>query len=180
MDLISTKQTDYKPFVYSEAAPEPIAEQRRKGAKFAGKSVYEMAYPNWGPYEIVHMKHFNVPHNMDKIKLNTKTTYTSAFRPGDTASNSRIASSQVGKHHNPKSSLLSSSAEFYDETTTKRYFLDPRLSNIRTESMKTKEQPLITEVPANHFKSHYQCDFERTEARQLQIKPRKLAELIES
>lgn len=177
MDLTTTKQTDFKPFAFRDATAQPDIEQKRQGVKFTGKSMYEMAYPNWGPYEVIHMKHFNVPHHMDQLKLDSKTTYSDAFQQCAELSFSSPKTAQEVKRNANRNSLLSTTAEFYGETTAKRYYLDPRQNQIRTESMKAKEKPSMTEVTETHFRSLYQKDFEPTEMRHLQIRPKKLAEI---
>jgi hypothetical protein len=175
MELRTTKQEDFRPFAYTEPTNVPSAGQVSLGVKFTGKSAYEMAYPNWGPYEVIHMKHFNVPHNMDSLKLDTKTTYSETYKPDFDSSYSSPKTAQDLKRSYMRGSPLSGSTNFYGETTAKKYFFDPREAHIKTESMKAKEWLTQTDVPESHFKSLYQMDFEQTQVRPRQLKPKRLA-----
>lgn len=171
MDLVTTKAQDFPPHKVTPTRPEKY-QPPEQSIKFSSTSRYQSDFPNWGPYEVLYMKHFNVPTRTDMLKVNSQTTYSSNFRP------SQIESAEVQKPKYDrlyKSSPLTSTDKFYGETTAGRYYLDPRKSNIKSQNMRSREEPLHLGVHDNHFKSLYKTDFDLKPVTHQSIPTRRMA-----
>mmetsp|Transcript_5398 Transcript_5398/g.9982 ORF Transcript_5398/g.9982 Transcript_5398/m.9982 type:complete len:191 (-) Transcript_5398:25-597(-) len=173
MDLTTTKAHDYQAHNVSPTKPDKY-KPPEYSVKFTGKSRYQADFPNWGPYEVLYMKHFNVPTRTDMLKVNSQTTYSTNFKP----THPEPLSEEVQKQKYErlyKSSPLSSTDRFYSETTAKKFYIDPRKSNIKSQIMRMREDPLHFGVHDTHFKTLYKTDFDLKPVQQHTIPTRRMA-----
>jgi hypothetical protein len=173
MDLTTTKALDFTPHKSSPTRPDKY-QPPEFSIKFTAKTGYQHDYPNWGPYEVLHMKHFNVPTRTDMLKVSSQTTYGSNFKSSPIEP---VSQEQQQLLHDRlyKSSPLASTDRFYGETTARKHFLDPRESNIKSQNMRTRENPLQLGVHDTHYKTLYRTDFDLKPIPQQSVPTKRMA-----
>jgi hypothetical protein len=157
MDLLTTKAQDFTPHKLNPTRPDKYRPPEHN-MRFTAKTHYQADYPNWGPYEVLYMKHFNVPTRSDMLKTNSQTTYRTNFKPGHLEP---VSEEMLRQKYDRlyKSKPMATTDVFYGETTARKYFIDPRKSNIRSQLMQIRQDPLQFAVHDCHFKSSYETDF---------------------
>lgn len=73
IDFLTTKNKDFQPWRLEKNPGSGLSSNARTtyGQGFVGRSSNAKDFPNWGPVEVLHMKHLHLPYRGQQVKLDT-------------------------------------------------------------------------------------------------------------